>query len=341
MKKIVPFLFLIPFFSSCDDEIDLTAPYKDITVVYGLLDRNDTIHYIRIQKAYLVDENAFAFAGIADSTYYPPTLNAYILEYNASDVLLDSFHLERTVNELIKDSGLFASSNNVLYKGLKILNPANYYQLVIIKPNGDTSMATTHLCPNIVMRQPPPLFANFESNSGTEEPKETYSWASDPIAYFYQLSMYFNYEEWVGNDSLNPVPKKVARHFNVFKPDPENACDPNMECFSVTRPQFYSILLWNIPADPAGTPTSQLRHRRALSVDVKVSVGSQDLYYYIKFNAPSLSYVQKLSTYTNMQNGLGIFASRTSGGYTHIPIHPSTLDSIVYGTRTQHLNFQE
>lgn len=341
MKKLLPFLFIILLFSSCEDDIDLTAPYKEITVVYGLLNRNDTTHYIRIQKAFLGDGNALVYSGVADSTYYPPTLDAYILEYNSSGTKIDSLHLERTVNEFVKDSGLFASDNNVLYKGTKILSASSTYKLVIIKPNGDTTTGTTSLCTNIAMRQPPPMFANFESNSGPNEPEETYSWAADPNAYFYQLSMFFNYEEWVGDDSLNPVPKKVVRHFAVFKPQPENACDPNMECFSVNRLQFYSILLWNIPEDPAGTPPSQIRHRRALSVDVKVGVGAEDLYYYIKFNAPSLSYIQKVSTYTNLENGLGIFSSRTSGGYTNIALHQNTLDSIVYGTRTQHLNFRE
>src|SRR6202008_890144 len=101
---------------------------------------------------------------------------------------------------------------------------------------------------------------------------------------------------------------------------PETECLPNMECFNVTKTHFYSILLWNIPADPAGTPASQIRHRRSLSVDIKVSVGARELYYYIKFNAPSLSYVQKVSTYSNIQNGIGIFSAKTSGGYINIPI---------------------
>src|SRR5688572_4434426 len=146
-------LFIIPIlmlFSSCEDDIDLTAPYKDIPVVYGLLDRNDTTHYIRIQKCYLADDNAFLFAGVQDSNYYPSSLIVYILEFNSSGTQLDSIHLIQTINEFPKDSGLFSSGNNILYKGTKVLNAANTYKLVIIKPNGDTTTASTQLCTNII-----------------------------------------------------------------------------------------------------------------------------------------------------------------------------------------------
>jgi hypothetical protein len=341
MKKLFPclILFLI-LLNACEEDVDVTAPYKDITVVYGLLDRNDSIHYIRIQKAFLGEGNALVFAGIADSSYYPPTLDAYILEYNSSGTKVDSFHLERTVNEFPKDSGLFASSNNILYKGIKILDPLNNYKLIIIKPDGDSTIGSTHLCTPIVMG-PPPLFVNFEGVAGPSgEPEQTFSWASDPGAFFYQLSMYFNYEEWVGNDSLNTTNKQAVRHFSVFKPTPQTQCATNEECFSVTKTHFYSILLWNIPVDPASTPASQVRHRRSLSVDVKISVGAQELYNYIKFNAPSLSYVQKVNTYTNLLNGAGIFSSRTAGGYVNMTIHNMLKDSIINGHKTQQLNFQ-
>jgi hypothetical protein len=341
MKKSLPVLFLMLFLcSSCEDDIDISAPYKDIPIVYGLLDRNDTVHYIRIQKCYLVDDNAYAFSSIQDSTYYPSTLQAYILEYNPSGTQIDSIHLVQTINDFPKDSGLFAFTNNILYKGTKTLNPVNTYKLIIVKPNGDTASSYTKLCSNIIM-PPPPLFINFETSPGPDEPEQTYTWASDNNAFFYQLSMYFNYEEWVGDDSLNPVTKKVVRHFAVFKPSPETECLSNTTCFTVTKTQFYSILLWNIPADPETTPLSQIRHRRSLSVDVKVSVGAEYLYYYIKFNEPSVSYVQKVSTYTNIENGIGIFSARTTGKYLNIPIHPLTRDSIIYGQKTQHLNFQE
>ncbi|MBK8876748.1 MAG: hypothetical protein IPN13_23830 [Bacteroidetes bacterium] len=40
-------------FSACDNDIDLLAPYKEIGVVYGLINPKDTVQYVRIQRAFL------------------------------------------------------------------------------------------------------------------------------------------------------------------------------------------------------------------------------------------------------------------------------------------------
>jgi hypothetical protein len=67
---------------------------------------------------------------------------------------------------------------------------------------------------------------------------------------------------------------------------------------------------------------------------------SEELYNYITINAPSLSYVQKVTAYTNIVNGLGIFASRTTGGTNNLILDTQTSDSLRLGQYTNQLNFQ-
>src|SRR5580693_7557175 len=70
--KFVSFLFLsILVCTSCNNDLKILAPYKDITVVYGLIDQNDTVHYIRINKAFEGIGNAYTMAMQYDSIYYP------------------------------------------------------------------------------------------------------------------------------------------------------------------------------------------------------------------------------------------------------------------------------
>ena len=45
-------IFLLSLFSSCSNELELNAPYKNIPVIYGVLSVKDTSHYIRIQKVF-------------------------------------------------------------------------------------------------------------------------------------------------------------------------------------------------------------------------------------------------------------------------------------------------
>ena len=56
---------------SCSEDFDIAAPYKDITVVYGLMNIGEPVQYIRIQKAFLdPNKSALEVAKIPDSNYY-------------------------------------------------------------------------------------------------------------------------------------------------------------------------------------------------------------------------------------------------------------------------------
>ena len=49
-------------FTGCETDFDTTAPYKDITIVYGLLDSKDSMQYIKINKAFLAENNVLTYA---------------------------------------------------------------------------------------------------------------------------------------------------------------------------------------------------------------------------------------------------------------------------------------
>jgi hypothetical protein len=68
-KLIVPIIILL-LFTTCNDDFDVNADWKDITIVYGLLSVNeaDSIHYIRINRAFLNEKtSAIAVAKESDS----------------------------------------------------------------------------------------------------------------------------------------------------------------------------------------------------------------------------------------------------------------------------------
>ncbi|MBK7288574.1 MAG: hypothetical protein IPI95_16745 [Flavobacteriales bacterium] len=56
--------------SSCNQDLDITAPYKENTIVYALLDKDSAIQYVKINKAFLGPDNAFIYAQVPDSTEY-------------------------------------------------------------------------------------------------------------------------------------------------------------------------------------------------------------------------------------------------------------------------------
>jgi len=122
--------------TSCSEKFNVAAPYKDITVVYGFLDMADTAHYIRIQKAFL-DENqsALTMAKEVDSNFYA-NLNVRIDRYSATGTnsYFDSIHLNRV--DLVaegypKQPGVFFTAPSYAYKFKEALNPSYIYRLKI------------------------------------------------------------------------------------------------------------------------------------------------------------------------------------------------------------------
>ncbi len=66
--------FLLP---SCEPKIDITAPQKDIFVVFGVLDATDTIQDIRIMKGFLIDGDAIEYAKDHDISVKGLTVKLY------------------------------------------------------------------------------------------------------------------------------------------------------------------------------------------------------------------------------------------------------------------------
>src|SRR5438128_1304133 len=74
MKKIL-FLFLISaflFFYSCEEDVKVEGPYKETTIVYGVLKPDTNIQVIRINKSFMGEGNSLVMAQVRDSVNYKP-----------------------------------------------------------------------------------------------------------------------------------------------------------------------------------------------------------------------------------------------------------------------------
>ncbi|MBE0652408.1 MAG: hypothetical protein IH594_01340, partial [Bacteroidales bacterium] len=62
LRLIITLLIAFLFLEQCSTDFDLNAPYKDIMVVYGLLNQNDSTHYLKINRAFLGEDDALIMA---------------------------------------------------------------------------------------------------------------------------------------------------------------------------------------------------------------------------------------------------------------------------------------
>ena len=127
--------------ASCKQDFKVSAPYKPVTIVYGLLNMGDTAHYIRIQKAF-IDESlsALDLAKNADSNYYP-NLVVTLRELNSGTVITNTnlTRVDLNTEGYQKDSGTFFNNVSYAYKTTKTLNPNYTYRLVITNPDNGMS----------------------------------------------------------------------------------------------------------------------------------------------------------------------------------------------------------
>ena len=111
---LTSFVFAI-LLSACSNDLNLTSDWKDIPVVYGLLNESDANHYIRVEKAFLDPEtSAFLLALEPDSIFYN-NVTVFLENVNSGQ----QFQLQRVDGNdegFEKEEGVFASSPNYLYK---------------------------------------------------------------------------------------------------------------------------------------------------------------------------------------------------------------------------------
>ena len=53
IRKTLLTLFLLTFLASCDNDLEITSDWKDIPVVYGILNSQDSVNYVKLNKAFL------------------------------------------------------------------------------------------------------------------------------------------------------------------------------------------------------------------------------------------------------------------------------------------------
>lgn len=336
------FVLILAITASCSTDFDVNADWEDITVVFGLINPDDTAHYIKINKAFLGDEDAYAMADRFDSLYYD-TIIVNVEQWTNGEKIA-SFPLIETLDEFPKNDGVFSNEHNVLYKFKADLKRNSVYKLNIFVPSYNKNVTST-----AELIGPLTIRGNFN-----HELRKINLSGSDKLelltaenARIYDVKLRFHYYETYDEitfteDSIDwTLPSKVSSSVDGMD---EMEIDINGE-------SFLKLLNANLEEDPAimriarsskydgQDPGSGMLYTGA--VDVFISMGGDDLYTYIQVNKPSNGIVQEKPAFTNISNGIGLFSSRSTHTVLAKELSESTLDSLCKGIFTKKLNFRD
>jgi hypothetical protein len=308
---------------SCKNNLNTLAPYKDIPVVYGLLDQNDTIHYIRINKAFQTSGNAFTAAQVYDSTNYPVgTISVQLQDYNSNGTLVKTLTLD-TTTAIPMPAGTFSSPYQVLYYTKAALNANDQYNLVVTnEKTNKTLTGSTYLISDVSLNG-----LGFGYNfvlTWAANSLATISWSQTTNAAIYQMTFRFNYREVIGSDT-------TKKYIDWVFPAESNTDSANYS-LGYSGLGFLQFVKGSIPVIAGAV-------RFADTVDIMFTSGTQDFLTYMNLSLPSLTVNQDRPYYTDVKGGVGIFTARHTQVYKKVLSYASQ-DTLATNPLTSPLGFQ-
>jgi hypothetical protein len=300
----------------------VNAPWKEETIVTGLIDPNDTVHYLRIHKAFLdPNRNALVVAQIRDSLFHDILRTSVWVEIRKNGIREDSLPCY-PFDSVIPDGGGIFSDTLRLYRfysplinGKRMLDSSAEHRLQIVTPYGQRVSASTYPIgftnslpiglPPGGWVIPPPNFTglNWSSNSGhsisIRLPVNTSRYDATVRAY---------YDEWCV-DSVPPGPPPHPdtpglKLKYLDWPITKNGLNPgNAIITRIYGRNLFSLMNATIAKEPR-------THRRLRGTLFQFYWLDEPFgtYLLVTNSSPSMSDLRP--TFTNVVNGYGLFASR-------------------------------
>jgi hypothetical protein len=349
-------IVLIAF--GCSTKVELNAPYKSTTLVFGLLDPTLDTQWVKINRTWLGDGNNLDYAMIRDSSEYPAGSFTAVVEELVNGIVVNSFPLIDTLleNKEQNPGDIFYAPEHTAYYFVpnnSNLNEEALYRLNIDFQNNDDVDAMTNLIQSEPgsITQPPGGVPNFKFNLAsvgqtfTQYPDLTFKWNTTENARRYEVLLNITYVENIFEDLAHTVlVESNVRTINWNLGIVTSSSDAGNETLEkvVNTEQFYILLQNMLDADPyitreLGIWDEEVQIARAF--DFVLTVANDELSTYLQINEPVTGIVQDRPEYTNINNGLGLFASRATQAVYGIGYTSSSMKALVEGEYTAALNF--
>jgi len=337
---LLPAIILANLLTSCNEKINLIGDFTETAVVYGLLDKSDSIHFIKINRAFIGPGNSLEIAQIPDSNYFNQ-VDATVTEViNGSEIR--QWELKDTILENKETNGVFyAPTQKVYYFKTKkckadgtqqvnsafssdLLNSLNglaKYKLEISVNGGEFEVfGETEIVGSVSTSAELQNFRfDFVENTGEYSQNGLSATTGNPDlgkCYIVNTSLEVNFEEVI-QSTLEVNTKTFSWNLGESEIVPGSS-----KGFTMNGQTFFELIKSNITSNPLITK------RRMKSIKIITIGGSQDLSNYMAVNKPSSSLAQNKPTFTNLtatgdHRVIGIFSSRYTRTTEKLYINPS------------------
>jgi len=334
LKKIIyilSFVLVSTGFYSCSTDFDVVGEYQETTVVYGLLDQSESLHFIKVNKSFLGAGDAYNYAMIRDSSEYE-NVDGKVEEWN-NGVKVREWILRDTLMTDRGDGVFFGPEYIAYYFVEPNLNPSSDYKLVLDINEGQKEVsASTKLIGTINFHMQTTNANVISFHNGT-------SYSDFPVKFYnstngkrFDVTLRLNWLEVTATDT-------TARYLDWYIGSDEvvdtylNSPGAIVMEESANGVGFFQFVANRVEPNP------NLTKRIFKGVNVIVSAASQDLYTYMIVNSPSSGLVQERPQFTNVTNGIGIFSAKYNCYLARKPLNKNSLEFLCNGPVTGHLGF--
>lgn len=313
-------------FSSCENDIDLLEDYREIPVIYGLINPTDSTQYVRVQKAYLGEGNALVMAQVKDSIYYDPsTIQLTLEKLNiGTNAVINSQNFS-TTTEIPKDEGLFTDDGHYIFK---LNTPAglddDYYYRLRFK-NENTGKEVTAVTKIIYPLSLIGFTNSVRVNLANDNPYQI-RFSSSKNGRIYGLIMRIKYTEF-DDTALKYYDMHVD--FKLKNLVSLGVSGGEQMAFKLDGKEILRFMGTSIGPKIG----NRKRILSSFKADYFFTIGTDELYNYIQINSPN-NIVGYVPAFTNLSDGRGLFTCRNTSSVTDVQFNDLTLDSILNGQYT-------
>lgn len=345
IKKAFFIVILFTLFGGCSNSLSLLAPYKESVAVYGLLNQDDPIQYIRIERVFLGAENAYTMAQNQDSVYFQSgeltvTLQRWL---NGAQVSVDNpatatMEIVLTDTLLQAATGIFNQNERVYKTNHKLYSDSQYNLIIHNNKSGKEFTAQTVLIQDFYSQllqslpgEPNILTPNYSQNTNLNIVPGNggikYCYYNSPVnSGVCGLVLRFFYTDYNGSFAT-----KQSVDISLGTNYPLQTLGGEKQEFDFTASTVLVNLANMIPVNNAVT-------RSVDSAEFILNAAGQALALYNQVNM-STSLSQSHANYTNISGGVGVFSCRNELKLLRQIRDQSCIDTISSSSITCKLRF--
>jgi hypothetical protein len=324
-KVLFVFAAITLLFNSCKNDLKILAPYKESISVYAVLNAQDSLNYVRINKVFLGEGNAYVMATVEDSVNYRKGVLDVTLErtYYGTPAST-SVGQPGKMKIILRDTlftlaaGAFNQNQRLWYTNDKLYTDGDYILTIKNNQTGNVFTSKTNMVDKAspTFKQPlagpyfpvtstcvPNCPASYYQDLSVETLKRNIEFSSKPGCRKYELTARFHYID-------STTSGNISKYIDFPLPSVSTQGLAGNEILEVS---WYSGQLFShLYAKLINNEPPNFRGRRMIKIDYIVTGGNQSFVDFLNVNAPSNTVAQDKPTYTNIEGGFGIFGCRST-----------------------------